>query len=517
MDKFDVIVVGGGMAGLSATSFLKKENIDTLLIEKEDKLGGLVNSFQYQGFHFDGGIRSFEDSGMLFSFLRNFDIDLEFEKSIVSIGFKDKFVKIKTKEDIEKYFSMLKYLFPENEKDIEDIEREIKNITKFSAVTTEIDNPLLMEEEDLKNLRFLFFTLLPWLLKEKRYREKLKKYKGTAREFLEKFTENELLIDMIIQHFFKNTPAKFALSYFNMYLDYYYPKGGTGKVVEELENYILENEGKILKSEKALEINNIEKYVLTNKGKYFYYDLIWAADEKYFYDILLDDQKEKIRKRKELIGRNKGTDSVFTLFLGVDLGKENFQKLGPHSFYTPSLKGLSSLGPWEENKKNLKSYLEKYLEYTTFEISIPVYRDENLAPKGKTGMIISTLMDYSLVDYIYKNLDYEKFKKETSEKIISIFEENLFDNFSENILFSISSTPKTIERITGNYQGTISGWENSDEKIVESDFRKMTDSVKTEFSNIYRVGQWTFSPGGVPVSILTGKLAANKISKEKSK
>lgn len=518
MNKFDVIVVGGGMAGLSATSFLKKEDIDTLLIEKEEKLGGLINSFCHKGFSFDGGIRSFEDSGMLFSFLKNFGIDLEFEKSPVSIGFKDKFIKIKTKEDIGKYFSMLKSFFPENEEDIKNIEREIKTITKLSAVTTEIDNPLLMKEEDLKDLRFLIFTLLPWMLKEKRYSKKLKKYKGNAREFLRRFSENEALIDMIIQHFFKNTPVTFALSYFNMYLDYYYPKGGTSKVVEKLEDYILKKNGKIKKSEKVLKINNIEKYILTNKGKYFYNYLIWAADEKYFYENLIDNKKEKIQKRLDLIEKNKGTDSVFTVFLGVDLEKENFEKLGPHSFYTPSLKGLSSLGPWEEKKDDLKSFVEKYLEYTTFEISIPVYRDENLAPEGKTGIIISTLMDFSMVDYIYKNFDYEKFKEFVSEKIISIFEENLFENFSENILFSISSSPKTIERITGNYQGAISGWENSSEKIVESDFRKMSDSVETGISDIYRVGQWTFTPAGIPVSILTGKLGAEKIlKKEKGK
>ena len=39
MDKFDVIIVGGGLAGLSAAYCLAKENIGVLVIERGDYSG----------------------------------------------------------------------------------------------------------------------------------------------------------------------------------------------------------------------------------------------------------------------------------------------------------------------------------------------------------------------------------------------------------------------------------------------------------------------------------------------
>ena len=40
-----VVIVGGGMAGLTAAAYLSQAGIPVLLFEKEDKVGGLVNSF----------------------------------------------------------------------------------------------------------------------------------------------------------------------------------------------------------------------------------------------------------------------------------------------------------------------------------------------------------------------------------------------------------------------------------------------------------------------------------------
>ena len=59
-------------------------------------------------------------------------------------------------------------------------------------------------------------------------------------EFLETIIRNASLRDIVSQHFFRNTPTFFALSYFSLYLDYFYPKGGVGKLAEAVENKLLE-------------------------------------------------------------------------------------------------------------------------------------------------------------------------------------------------------------------------------------------------------------------------------------
>ena len=50
---YDVIVIGAGMGGLTAAALLAKKSLKTLLLEKEDQVGGYVVSFKRDGFTFD--------------------------------------------------------------------------------------------------------------------------------------------------------------------------------------------------------------------------------------------------------------------------------------------------------------------------------------------------------------------------------------------------------------------------------------------------------------------------------
>jgi len=56
--NYDAIIVGGGIAGLTTAAYLSKAGHATLLCEKEDKCGGLINTFERDGFVYDGGIRA---------------------------------------------------------------------------------------------------------------------------------------------------------------------------------------------------------------------------------------------------------------------------------------------------------------------------------------------------------------------------------------------------------------------------------------------------------------------------
>ena len=235
--KYDAIVVGGGIAGLTAAAYLAKEGINTALFEKEKETGGLVNSFDYKGFVLDGGIRAIEDLGITMPMIKQLGIDIDFVPNPVSIGVEDIMVRLKDETSLEDYRGMLVSLYPESEEDIDRIIAEVKKIMGYMDIQYGIENPVF---KDIKNDKeYLIHELMPWMVKYISTIGKVKKISMPVDEYLRRLTDNKELIDIIAQHFFTKTPAYFALSYFTLYLNYQYPKGGTGKLTRALEQFVL--------------------------------------------------------------------------------------------------------------------------------------------------------------------------------------------------------------------------------------------------------------------------------------
>jgi phytoene dehydrogenase-like protein len=401
-----------------------------------------------------------------------------------------------------------------------------------------IDNPLFL---DLKNDKeYLFKTILPWLFKYIITIKKISNFNAPIEKHLQKFTENRSLIDMIAQHFFRATPAFFALSYFSLYLDYKYPVGGTGIVTEKMEKFILDNNGEIKKETEICHIDPQKKQVKDLKGnKYNYRKLIWAADLKTLYNIMDINslRNSKLRQRVTAVKQNLsdkiGGDSVLTVYLTIDMDKKYFENIFPgHFFYTPVKDGISKLKPgifekkssasgnisFTNDKESILNWIKKYYELTTYEISCPVIHDINLAPEGKTGLIISTLIDYFLVKHISGMGWYDEFKKVSSQCIINVLANTVFPGIKTKIMDQFVSTPLTLEKLTSNLHGAITGWAfTNDSMPAVNSLPKIAKSVLTPVPDIFQAGQWTFSPSGLPISVLTGKLAADKARKNLKK
>ncbi len=50
-----VAIIGGGIGGLATACLLAKKGFKVQLFEKNDKVGGVANQFEAQGFTFDMG------------------------------------------------------------------------------------------------------------------------------------------------------------------------------------------------------------------------------------------------------------------------------------------------------------------------------------------------------------------------------------------------------------------------------------------------------------------------------
>ena len=521
--EYDAIIVGGGIAGLISAAYLAKNGYQILLLEKEDACGGLVNSFTRDGFVYDGGIRAMENSGILFPMIKDLGLDIDYVHNKVTLGIEDKIIAITSEENLEDYHDLLCSLYPENIEDIAKITAEIRKIMDYMEVQYSIDNPAFLDMK--KDRDYMIKNVVPWIFKYMFTVPKINKYNLPVNDFLRNFTSNQSLLDIISQHFFQETPAFFALSYIKLYLDYHYPIGGTIKLPEKLVNLINQYGGNINNGTTIIEVDVVNRIVSDQSGNnYHYKQLIWAADQRTFYSIIkkdnMTDQKliQELQHKDSVMKDKVGNDSVLTLFLGTNIDPVVLSsKISGHFFYTPSRKGQSLAGkiPVGKDKKTILSWLEEFLALTTYEISIPVLRDPSLAPPGKSGFVISVLFDYSLTKHIDDMGWYQDFKSKSESIIIRTLQNSIFPEIKGAIIHQFLSTPMTMERLSGNFMGAITGWSFTNHPLpAESRLPKIMSSTRTQIPNVFQAGQWTYSPSGLPISILTGKLAADGVQKE---
>ncbi len=223
--------------------------------------------------------------------------------------------------------------------------------------------------------------------------------------------------------------------------------------------------------------------------------------------------------------KNRGGDSVFSLFLEVDEPLESFRKIAHgHFFYTPSKLGLGETHREELNyllsnfekieKEQILTWLDKFTRLNTYEISIPGLKDPELVPPGKTGIIISFLAEYDLFNKIQKAGWLDEFIPELENRVLSVISDSVYPMLKDKIIARFSFTPLSIENRVGSSEGAITGWSFQKSMPVINKIQIADRSVLTPVPSIYQAGQWAYSPAGVPMSILTGKLAADRALKQ---
>ncbi len=522
------VIVGAGMAGLTAAAYLTRENYNVLLVDKNDRCGGLISTFESNGFYFDSGPRAFVNSGIVKPILNDLGIDCEYLDNKISIGIEDHLFTVDSMDDLQEYGRILKDLYPENAEDIDQILSVTSKVSEHTKILYQFDNPNFVDFQG--DTQYIFKKLIPWTFKFLFALRKLNQYNVPIEKYLQRYTDNQSLIDVLTQLFFRMTPSNFALGYFYVYLDYFYPKGGTRALPNLLRDKIVDCDGEIKLKKQIVEVNPSASIVVDSEGNEYLYDhLIWAADLKTLYRSLnpagLDENvAAAIESETRRILSSKGAESVFIMFIAADRPPSYFREHGgEHMFYTPSREGLGEthLGERQsliddfdsKSKDEILDWLDTFIKFNTYEVSVPALRDPTLAPEDQTGFMISCLFDYSLVEKIEKAGWYPEFKEILENRIIRLFSETIYTGIEDDILFKFSSTPLTISQVSGSSEGAITGWSFETDIPVTNQLKDIPKSVLTPIPRVYKAGQWAYAPAGVPIAMLTGWYATQKIIK----
>ena len=108
---------------------------------------------------------------------------------------------------------------------------------------------------------------------------------------------------------------------------------------------------------------------------------------------------------------------------------------------------------------------------------------------------------------------HEEFVKEMEERIIRIIGDSIYPVLRDKVTDRFSFSPLNYAKRVGTSEGAITGWSFREQVPVINKILAANSAVETPIPSIYQAGQWTYSPAGVPMSILTGKLAAQRILK----
>lgn len=518
------IVVGAGLSGLTAAAYLLKEGQEVMLLEKNPVPGGLVSSFGKEGFLFDTGPRALGDGGILKPMIVDLGLDLDLIKGDVSTGIDNEIVHHDSSTGVRDYIDSLARIFPDNRKELARLKRLILRYSRMTRTLGRVPNPLF--RNPVSDLSYLFTRFLPWLPTFLDVLIKTGLNSRSIEEEMGRITENQSLNDMVCQHYFKGTPAPFGFGYFQNFRDYWYPRGGTNMLPTRLEEKILSLDGTILYNREVVKISAAKRELTDQTGEIHGYDgLVWAGDLKSLYSrtdpsgLKSACERHFEREKQTFLSALPG-ESVFTLFLAVDLPPEFFKKISRgHFIFTPDSRGLGDLryrslkklktdfNP--TSKDSLFRWVEEFCRLNSYEISIPVLKDPSLAPEGKTGLVVSFLLDGELYNLVERAGWGEEFRENMANLMVDVLSGSIYSGLKEKILFKRTATPSTLRRMFLTDNGAITGWSLEKKPPVPDSLTGIFSSSKTALPAVWKAGQWTYSPSGVPIALLTGRIAAS--------
>jgi len=483
-DSYDVVVIGGGIGGLTCGALLAMNRMSVLVVEQSSKPGGCCSSFEHKDYIFDNGLCALlgcEFDGPIYETLMELGLigNIEFikmEPRIRVIG-SDYDLRISSAESLE---DKLAELFPMEAFAIHEFMAECK------VMATEMER-LSKNSIDLVNLVQKIFFYITFLFKY----GMMKKYGGKSwHEVITSLFEDVKLrtILLSVTHFDPRTMAPLPMMILGSGEGFYYPKGGAQALANVMVDGIYKYHGEIALDTKVDKISVQDKKaagVMLNDGRRIRSRYVISnADSKQTFLNMVGEEHLPTGFSKAL-DESQLYNSPFLVSLGVTLNLKVMGFDNAYIVYNPS-EDTNELFGTDPEKRQVT-------------IIINSIKEPSQVPNSNSCVQLSVMFPYDAVD------NWEVEQDVIADKLINSADK-VIPGLSEHIICKHITTPLTMQQNTLNIQGAM-GW-------LPTPGSKMR-SQKTPIKNLYQAGQWTHPGAGVPTVMTSGRHAAELTMKGK--
>ncbi|MDD3905363.1 MAG: NAD(P)/FAD-dependent oxidoreductase [Candidatus Omnitrophica bacterium] len=482
--KYDVIIIGSGIGGLAVAGLLAEKK-KVLVLEKNRPLGGYCASFKRGDYLFESAVQAINGlykGSPIYDILKRTSAlsatEIESPKELYRSIFPDYDITIPQK-DLAKYKKMLFSFFPREKENIESL---------FSVMES-----LYME------MRRFYLGEAP-----KKSPFILRYYKRSLRDLLDEFIKDDKLKAIISQYWMYRglPPSKLsAITFSYIWYDYtangsYFPRGGMEDIIKSMTDFIRKSGGDVMIGCEVAKIH-VEKGeasgVELKNGDRFSADSVVSGIDVFGTFAMIDGaEKTAIAPFLKKLKENAISISAFKVYLGLDVDVRSLGVKDYEIFVNPSY----------DMESMYRSSVDNDFQDAPYSITIYSNLSGAFCGKGKSAVSIGMLSGYDF----WKGLSRTEYKKNKEEALETLLgrAEKIIPGLRKHIKVKIAGTPLTMERYTGNSQGSIYGW-NRKNLADEMQFINPTTPIK----NLMLASHWTKMGGGIGGVLLSSDRVSN--------
>jgi all-trans-retinol 13,14-reductase len=478
--KYDVVIIGAGLGGLTAGAKLAKEGRKVLLIEQHSKPGGCATTFRRGEFTLEVGLHEMDGPSprdmktRIFNELEVFE-NVEFVKVPEFYRFLHNDFDITIPHDPFEAGKILKNSFPDETDGIDAFYNQVLNPKRKSAAG-EAPGDISLGE------------------------------------FLDSIISNDDLKLVLLGNlgYFHDNPYSISLTYYSAAQGSYFNggasfiKGGSQKLSNHLADFIRKHGGDVvlnhLVNELIIENNKLVGVTYKKRRgassdivKVFADEIVANAAMQNIAELLPGESGVVLKKE---ISKQKTGASLLTIYFGF---KSPLDKLGNRHYSTfvfdSSVKTQADI--LHNNQGNFQNRSFAFIDYGRI--------DSGLAPAGKSVGALCC------IDYLkdWENLSAEEYKSK-KEMVAGIFIkrlEDLIPGITGEIEYYEVGTSATINRYTMNPGGAVYGFAQTPGKPALD--------MSGIFENLHFASAWGKTGGGFSGAIYSGFLCAYNILRKK--